>query len=78
MNQVPGGQHHYLYLLCDLTQDDILVYDVTSDGTEEYWTRVVPDHPRYAFEKKNKIWLIKDLDGKISRCIAPRRKQDVC
>ena len=53
----------------NFTHDDVLLYDVTLDGTEEYWTRVRPvhagggGHVRGGGSKKNQIWLIKDLEG---------------
>ena len=50
----------------NLTQAEVLVYEVARDGTEWLWTRI-PPNPRYIRGgpcKTNDIWLIKDLNGR--------------
>ena len=50
----------------NLTQVDVLVYEVSYDGMEWLWTRI-PPNPRYIRGlpcETNDIWLIKDLNGK--------------
>ena len=48
----------------NFTQADVLLYEVTSDGTELYWSRCAPGGTRGRPTRVNRIWLIKDLDGR--------------
>ena len=47
----------------NFTQADVLLYEVTSAGTERYWSRCAPGRTRGRPTRINRIWLIKDLDG---------------
>ena len=48
----------------NFTQADVLLYEVTSDGTEHYWTRCAPGGFRFAPTRVNTILLVKNLDGR--------------
>ena len=48
----------------NFTQADVLLYKVTSAGTELYWSRCAPGGTRGRPTRVNSIWLIKDLDGR--------------
>ena len=48
----------------NFTQADVLLYEVTSAGTELYWSRCAPGGTRGRPTRVNSIWLIKDLDGR--------------
>ena len=48
----------------NLTQANVLLYEVRYDGTEEFWTRMPPGYIRPGGTTTNKIWLVKDLNGK--------------
>ena len=48
----------------NFTQADVLLYEVTSAGTELYWSRCAPGGTRGRPTRVNRIWLIKDLDGR--------------
>ena len=48
----------------NVTQADVLLYDVGYDGTERYWTRARPGRVRVTPSRTDVIWLIKDLNGK--------------
>ncbi len=50
----------------NLTQGDVLVYEVGRNGREYFWTQI-PSDPRYIRgipSKTNDIWLIKESNGK--------------
>ena len=48
----------------NLTQVDVLLYEVGYDGTEFFWTRVTPGIIRAGGTIANKMWLVKDLNGR--------------
>ena len=49
----------------NLSKVDVLLYSVDSNGTEEYyWTRVPPGYVRGTPTKINRIWLVKDTNGR--------------
>ena len=48
----------------NFTRADVLLYEVISAGTERYWSRCAPGCTRVRPTRINKIWLIKDLDGR--------------
>ena len=50
----------------NFTPTDIFVYGVGYDGTEDFWTRILPDpwYIRGHSCNTNDIWLIKDSNGK--------------
>ena len=48
----------------NVTQADVLLYDVGYDGTERYWTRARPGRVRVTPSRTDVIWLIKDLNGR--------------
>ena len=48
----------------NVTQADVLLYDVRYDGTEGFWTRVPPGTFRVTPTRTEVIWLIKDPNGK--------------
>ena len=47
----------------NVTQADVLLYDVRYDGTEGFWTRVPPGAFRVTPTRTDVIWLIKDPNG---------------
>ena len=51
-------------IFVNFTKADILLYGVHSNGTEGYWTRVPPGYVRSTPSKINRIWLVKDTNGK--------------
>ena len=55
----PPTTIHFL----NLSQADVLVYDVGYNGTEWFWTRMPPGYIRGRPSKTNDIWLIKDSNG---------------
>ena len=59
---VPEGTTTIVFV--NFTQADVLLYEVTSAGTERYWSRCAPGRTRVRPTQINKIWLIKDLDGR--------------
>ena len=59
---VPEGTTTMVFV--NFTQADVLLYEVTSAGTERYWSRCAPGRTRVRPTQINKIWLIKDLDGR--------------
>ena len=48
----------------NLTQADVLLYEVGYDGTESFWFRVAPGVIRSRPAFANSLWLIKDSNGK--------------
>ena len=48
----------------NFTQADVLLYGVNFDGTEGFWTRVIPGIIRAGGTIANEMWLVKDLNGK--------------
>ena len=54
----------------NLSRDDVLLYEVHSDGTEGYWTRVPPDFIRSTPSRINKLWVVKDTHGTPPCCIS--------
>ena len=48
----------------NVTQAEVLLYDVGYDGTERYWTRARPGRVRVTPSRTDVIWLIKDLNGR--------------
>ena len=48
----------------NLTQADVLVYWVSYNGTQGFWTRIYPQKIRVTPAIANEIWLIKDLNGR--------------
>ena len=61
-SSVPGDTSIIIFV--NFTQDDLLLYWVDSDGTEQYWTKVYPWRPRGTSSRTNTIWLVKDTTGK--------------
>ena len=59
---VPEGTTTMVFV--NFTQADVLLYEVTSAGTQRYWSRCAPGHTRVRPTQINKIWLIKALDGR--------------
>ena len=46
------------------TDADVLIYGVSSNATESFWTRIYPGRVRWTGSNMNKIWLVKDANGK--------------
>ena len=46
------------------TDADVLVYGVSSNATESFWTRIYPGRVRWTGSSVNKIWLVKDTSGR--------------
>ena len=51
-------------IFVNLTKADILVYEVASDNTERLWTRLYPMRVRWTPSRENKVWLVKDTNGR--------------
>ena len=51
-------------IFVNFTQADVLVYEVAPDGMERYWTRVPPTYVRGIPSKINRVWLVKDPNGR--------------
>ena len=47
----------------NFTQADVLLYEVTSAGTERYWSRCAPGRARGRPTGINSIWLVKNING---------------
>ena len=47
----------------NFTQADVLLYEVTSAGTEQYWSRCAPGRTRGRPTRINSIWLVKNTNG---------------
>ena len=47
----------------NFTQADVLLYEVTSAGTERYWSRCAPGRTRGRPTRINGIWLVKNTNG---------------
>ena len=63
-SRTTGTRTHISFM--NLTQTDVLVYEVGQDGTEWFWTRTRPGtwYISGTPSKTNAIWLIKDLNGR--------------
>ena len=46
------------------TDADVLIYGVSSNATESFWTRIYPGRVRWTGSSVNKIWLVKDASGR--------------
>ena len=46
------------------TDADILAYDVAFDDTQRFWTRLYPGRVRWTHSWSDRIWLVKDTNGR--------------
>ena len=53
-----------MMIFVNFTQTDVLVYSVSSDGTQTFWTRIYPGRVRWTRGGTNRIWLVKDQNGR--------------
>ena len=51
-------------IFVNLTETDLLLYEVNSDGIEYFTNRYGPDEVRGASARINQVYLVKDADGK--------------
>ena len=60
----------------NVTQEEVLVYEVKRDGREELWIRIPPDlrYIRWRPSKTNDIWLIKDANGRNLAVFLPEQR----
>ena len=60
----------------NVTQEEVLVYEVKRDGREELWIRLPPDlrYIRWRPSKINDIWLIKDANGRNLAVFLPEQR----
>ena len=60
----------------NVTQEEVLVYEVKRDGREELWIRIPPDlrYIRWRPSKTNDIWLIKDANSRNLAVFLPEQR----
>ena len=62
----------------NFTKADVLLYEVHSNGTEEYRTRVPPGYVRGTPSKINQMWLVKDTNGRNIAVFQAEEKTGTC
>ena len=60
----------------NVTQEEVFVYRVKQNGSEELWIRIPPDlrYIRWRPSKTNHIWLIKDANGRNLAVFLPEQR----
>ena len=51
-------------IFVNTTNADVLIYGVSSNATESFRTRIYPHRVRWTGSRANKIWLVKDTNGR--------------
>lgn len=51
-------------IFVNLSKVDVLLYEVASDSTERFWTRLYPMRVRWTPSSENKVWIFKDTNGR--------------
>ena len=51
-------------IFVNATDADVLIYGISSNATESFWTRIYPNRVRWTGSRVNRIWLVKDISGR--------------
>ena len=63
-------------IFVNTTNADVLIYGVSSNATESFRTRIYPHRVRWTGSRANKVWLVKDANGRNLAVFRAEAKQD--